>query len=398
MSAAQKFDAWGNPIDENGNPNGEAPKAEAKPEKAGPETAEAPKKRGRKKKDPSEKKAPKAKMSELEKFQSKLSKEVKQLPNLQSMFVCPGNATLKVKDIAICLSEKPIEDDELAEMVRKSCPLVNVVNYETEISAKRILAVMKDVMHAGKFFFDIEVVEIKQDGVAKYQCVSGRHRLAGISLLWGSDVEIPVTIKKGLTLKEARLMAVYANNTRGISRLEKASIRLSEKLNGGIDSVDTDEGFTQAVDSKKLASDYILLMLKNGIVKFNFPVQIKGNHSTQDAVATISGIETFFNESINYTKGDTSREFKKQAKDSAAWLDKMYSALCNASGFVLREHFSKRALGFYGYLYQMSMVNSQNVDSHDLIASRAVKINGMGSLKKTEIIKAYQQVLRAEIK
>lgn len=387
-----KYDGWGNPIVDE-------PKGEEKPEvkKRGRKPGSKNQKTGEKKEKPVKvKKTPE--QSEQEKFRKKLIKKGETLPELSSMFLNAGHATkVKVKDIAIFISMNK-RKDAVIDGIKNTCPFLNVVNYDTEVSSNRVLKVMREVLNAGKFFFDIEIAELKEDGVASYQCVSGRHRLAGIALLWGPDAEVPVVIKKGLTLKEARLMTVYANNTRGIGKIEKTMINISERLGGDVAAISTDDGYAKAVNSKTSAKDYILWMLSEGKVNVGASVQLKGDHTVKDSVYTVSSVEAFFGSAICYTKGDTKREFEKQVRDAAAWLKKLYEALCKESGFVLREHCSKRALGFYGHLYNSLMTAGDKADDFGLIASRVVRINGMGSLSKEEILKAYQKILREAVK
>lgn len=110
----------------------------------------------------------------------------------------------------------------------------NIMNLLAEVNPERMKAVGREILRLGVLLEDITVVKSEsilstapeefRDRVEaeSYQCISGRHRLAFLGLLYGTDVKIPVRVLEGdyVDYSFACRATVMSNDTRPLGKEE----------------------------------------------------------------------------------------------------------------------------------------------------------------------------------
>ena len=152
-----------------------------------------------------------------------------------------GNTKVALNSIAVfCDSEKIANASgkgmgtrALADMSMNT-GADNIMNLLAEVNPERMKAVGREILRLGVLLEDITVVKTKdilptspesfaervdEDG---YQCISGRHRLAFLGLLYGTDVKIPVRVLEGeyIDYPFAARATVMSNDTRPLGKEE----------------------------------------------------------------------------------------------------------------------------------------------------------------------------------
>jgi hypothetical protein len=311
------------------------------------------------------------------------------LPKLETLFDKDLTVTRKIKDIAIFIGQP---EDKLLQSIAAECPHKNIVNITAEVSIKQVTAVMEDVLSSQKMYHVIEVAKVKDapEGEYAYQCESGRHRLAGLAILYGVDAEIPLRIT-GRTLFESRDSVVFANKTRSTSAIEKADLIMTQATNGDIEAK-PDVAYDKVVRNKTSANDYAFsrsIHQKIYGVKFEFDVSVTS--AIGHCMTTATSIKGFLTSALTWSKGLTRIQFDGQIKESLKWLNALVKAMDKIEGFEKRQHMAQQPLKAYGELYKSLATSAGTTGKSpeefiDSLAAKIVALGDIGRDKKTEVI------------
>jgi hypothetical protein len=123
---------------------------------------------------------------------------LKKPPLIESILEGKVGLRIPISEIGFISSDKQ-KDKFLLELAQE-CQVRNRLNRD-DISKNRMLAVGSDIFRAKHMWTPIYVSKDIHDG--RYECISGRHRLAFLATVYGSNIEIPVHVEY-MTLKSAR--------------------------------------------------------------------------------------------------------------------------------------------------------------------------------------------------
>jgi len=357
-----------------------------------PTPKDAPKEAAPKKDVPTLKKLAKKPLTERERFVRLLLKRagLSELPKLESMFdKDAGNATKKVKDIAIFIQK----GEGMLEDVSKECPHKNVVNLSSEVLFRQVKSVAMDVFHSKRFYHVIEVSNVTDapEGVHPLQCVSGRHRLALIALLWGSDAEVPVRLTSR-SMCECRDSVVFANKSRATSSVEKADLVMVQAVNGDT-AAKPDEVYEKVVRTKTSAVDFAFhRAIHNHIYGFKFEFDVSMRSTIDDCMTMANSIKGFLKSVVTWEPSMTRIQLDTAVKDALKWLNALAKEFNQTKGFVKEQQMAQHPLIAYGDIYRSNLVAGK--DPMEIIPALVKKAVSLGDIGREKTVKLVNMLTR----
>lgn len=325
---------------------------------------------------------------------------LKELPSLEQLFEGRNGLRMKIKDIGIFISDNPGNDCEIIKNLAIELPLRNTINLSAEVSFSQIKHVLNQILEAGKVWMGIEVAKLK-DGSKNYEAWSGRHRLAGIALLYGADAEVPVEVRE-LTTLEARDAVIYANKSRKVRGLEKAEHNALRFAKGGIEDFDRNVLYEQMVKSKGSAVQFAIIstVTKNSIgVNILFPITKTASRSG-GCFTTIDNLGSYFKAATRWDrKNKISREeFDYRLKNAVVFLNNVVSASRMMEKFDPKQAMANKPLVALGnvYLWLLDKHEKSKVEPvvyAEAIAKIIVELGSIGREKSEELTKKIKKNL-----
>lgn len=248
-----------------------------------------------------------------------------------------------ISDIAIFL-DKP--EEEVLRQVYDEASLPNRCNLSAKVDADRVKMVGGQMLKAGRLFHPIQVAEIDFDG--RLECVSGRHRLVALALLFGCDAEVTVFVEK-MSLEQACDAVIFANQSRSIKARERAQHAVLAAVHGNPDA-DADERYMKAVQHKPDTEDYCAYM----VIEQERPVKLgfkwrpsKGG----TGLASIGALKKYWRNATRWHKDLTRTEFDGRLKESTQFLNALVKELQKQDDFDPRKQLGSMPLQGIGRYY-----------------------------------------------
>jgi len=364
-----------------------AKKAEKKEEKS--------RKKPKGSKPPKERKPKATKREKLIKNVLKNAK-VQSIPTVDELFSKRSGDKMKIKKIAVFLSNKP--GDEILDELAEQLSIPNTVNLSTEVDLKQVKKVGIQILEAGKVWMSIEVAKLK-DGSKNHECWSGRHRLAFLALLYGPDAEIPVEICS-MTTQEARDAVVYANSSRKVLGLEQAEHCAMKATEGApMEDIERDELYAKMARAKKGAVDFgliTLMDLKVKGLKLKFDISKSASRAEGNCLTTVKNIRGFINTAMEeWTKTTTRKEYDETLSEAVAYLNAIVEALKTLEGFDPTQQLAAKPLSALGKLFNKFGASSAKPHEYgEMIAEILIGLGQIGRHKAGETLKQLVQKLK----
>jgi hypothetical protein len=282
--------------------------------------------------------------------------------------------------------------DPLMEELGQECPVVNHLNRD-DVTRNRVQTVGAEIFKAGRMWNPIHIYKDEETG--KYECISGRHRLAFLAIAYGTDILLPVYIEK-MTQNEAKSAVAVANDGRPVKALERASYAIQSALKGGVVE-DQEKLYAKMATRKSNVGKYCVFCVceKKYPLPFSFKVsELSSRHD--GSLMTIRTIESFWNESFSWKKGISRQDFDKKLGETVKFLNAFVAEIQNVPGFDLFRHLTAPVLGAIGRYYltceQISRVNAI-IDVENL--AKAIVVNDSPSkdmmMIYNEVVKYFQK-------
>lgn len=286
--------------------------------------------------------------------------------------ILEGKTGLKIpiSEIGFISSDK--QDDPLLVELAKECPVRNRLNRH-DIIRNRILAVGSEIFKAQKMWTPIHVARDLASG--KIECISGRHRLAFLALVYGSDLEIPVYVEH-MTLKAAREAVAVANDARPIKAIERASYAILRAVGG-----DSAADQTKLYDKLATHKNNVIKYCVYSVIERNYPATLDFKLSELSSrpdggITTVSNIEEFWGEAIPWTKNMSQKEFDQRLLESINFINSFVADIQKMKGFNPDQHLMSNvlsAIGRYCQTYQ-SVTSKTYVVLSDVLAKVVIAI------------------------
>lgn len=303
-------------------------------------------------------------------------------PHIDTILEGKTGPRIPISSIGFFANNK--QSDPLLAILAKECPVKNRLNRD-DIIKNRIFAVGTEIFKAGHMWTPIHVQRDLHDG--RYECVSGRYRLAFLAIVYGSDLEVPVYLEN-LTLKAAREAAAVANDSRPVKALERASYAILRAVGGD-----------SAADQEKLYSK--LANLKSNIVKYcvysvierGYPEKLTFKLSELSSrpdggITTVSNIEEFWAEALLWSKGMDQKEFDLGLGESVKFLNAFVSSIQKISGFDPDQHLTANVLWSIGRYYLNYNRIKNPILINEEMAQAVVSVGRTDRKKKVDLYNA----------
>ena len=301
---------------------------------------------------------------------------LKKPPMIERVLECKTGPKIPISEIGFMVNDK--QSDSLLKELAEECPIRNRLNRD-EVLKNRILAVGTEIFKAGRMWTPIHVHQDLMDG--RYECVSGRHRLAFLAIVYGSDLEVPVYLEH-LTLKTAREAVAVANDSRPVKALERASYAILRAV-GGDSTADQDKLYSKLATLKTNISKYcVYSVIERGYpTKLNFKMSERSSRP-DGGITTVSNIEGFWAEALPWQIGMKREEFDKGLIESVKFLNQFVEEVKKVPGFDPDQHLTANVLSSVGRYYLLQVNKWKDLVAFCGYLANAVVTMGHTSKKK----------------
>lgn len=352
------------------------------PEEVSAPAPASPRRRGR---------TPKMPLSPKQKWIASVLKaaDIEVMPSAKVLFRASGKP-MRIRDIGIFAENEQHEDDLLGQLAQE-CPIRNEVNVEAPVNFRRVKAVGVDIFHVGWLTSGIEVAEIEEDG--SIQCISGRHRLAFLGLVYGPDTEVVVT-RYHYNLSDARIACTYANQSRPIKIMEKAAFMVMQATDG--QKVERDERYRRVATTKGNVANYCVyetLVSSNPLATVDFPVSRVGGRIKDGSLTTVTNLKGFWSNALPWDAKMLREEFEDQLVKNVTFLNLLVDTMRKQPSFDPTQHLAAMPLRAMGRYYRtISDVGASPITQAEKISQVIVSFGDVGRDKSDE---TYNRIVKA---
>lgn len=313
-----------------------------------------------------------------------------EVPELDHLLRNKGGNSMRICDIGLFIGEP---DDEVLKELAAECKIPNRVNLSAEVLLSQVKKVGASILQSDRMYQPIQVARIEEDG--SYECTSGRHRLAFLSLLYGPKANIKVYVED-MTLQEARDAVVVANMARPTKAMERAEHAVLQAVHGDA-SAKQEELYKATATNKSKAKKYcVYSVLKNAYpAKLSFPLSLTASRDGGIALTTITNVENFWGAALEWHKQMKRDEFDAQLKDSIEFLNKLADSFGETKDFDAGQHMASKTLTAIGKYYSdLQSVTGNAIDKAAAIAEAIVAMGEIGRQKSEVTYAALAKALR----
>jgi hypothetical protein len=308
-------------------------------------------------------------------------------PHVETILEGKTGPRIPISEIGFISNNK--QADPLIASLAKECPIRNRLNRD-DIKKSRILAVGSQIFKDGHMWTPIHVHRDLHDG--RFECISGRHRLAFLALVYGPDLEIPVYLEN-LTLKAAREATAVANDSRPVKSLERASYAILRAV-GGDSAADQGKLYAKLANLKPNVVKYCVYSVMERGYPEKLTFKLSELPSRPDGgITTVSNVEEFWSEALLWTKGMDQKEFDHRLGDSVKFINAFVTAIQKVSGFDPDQHLTSNVLWAVGRYYADYNRIKNPIFLHDEIARAVVAMGRTDREKQSDLHLAIANIL-----
>ena len=281
---------------------------------------------------------------------------IEELLPIGDLFRNKTGTWVKINEISLFTSA---QDDELmSELAQECCPELNRVCC-SEIIVRRMVEIGVQILSSRGMCTPIHIIQVED----KLECVSGRHRLAFLALVYGAGCKVPVYLESG-TLEEARKAVAVANESRPVKALEKAQ-HAALSVTGGDVCVNQDELYQKIAKNKNNIKKYCVY----SVIKRSYPTPLDFNVSMTPTLGngdltTVSHMGSYWGAALDWRKGQLREDFDRTLELSTCFLNILSHMLRNYPEFTPKKHMSVSVLTAVGKYYNKYM----DADGIDMVA------------------------------
>lgn len=308
-----------------------------------------------------------------------------EIPSMESLFKGVKTHKVPVNNIAVFIAPHK-------SGLFKNCAIdennLNIINYASEVDPHNVKKLAIDIFSKREIFMAIGIAKI--DG--KYQCWTGRHRLAVLELVYGPDVEVPVQVRE-MNLMEAREACSVANQAREITPREKAAHRVVSATEGDID-VEREQKYVKVVRNKGSVGDYavdsVLGFSKLHGATLRFDVA-ECRTKSDKTMTTVANLRNFWKAALYWEAGMNSADFDKQLKASCSFLNDFVASLQEYQDFDKSQHLSGKTLTAVGKWCS----DNEDFESAAKVALKLIELDGgIGSQPSEKTLKMLTKAMK----
>lgn len=294
---------------------------------------------------------------------------------------------VKISDIAVFI-RKP--KDEVLKGLFKKMPVINRVNLSACVDINRVKLVGGEILKASRMYQPIQVAKIDTDG--RLECISGRHRLVFLALMYGADAEVLVQVED-MDLNTARDAVVVANMARKAKAMEQAEHAVLKAV-GGDAEAGLDEIYVKTVTTKAKAKKYCTYV----VLERSWPMTLKfplGNRK-KGGLATISTVQGFWNAALDWHKEMPRKDFDASLKESIRFLNSLVEAFQGNDSFEARHQMASKPMVAIGKYYKTMVDADMDVGEKfiDKFSNVVVALGDVGSYPHEETYAAIVKAMK----
>lgn len=310
---------------------------------------------------------------------------ISKIPPIENILEGKVGANIAISEIGFFSNDK--QSDLLLEELANECPVRNRLNRD-DVLLSRILVIGAEIFKAGRMLTPIHVFHDPAGG--SIECISGRHRLAFLALVYGPKVKVPVYIEN-LTLKAAREAVAVANDSRPVKALERASYAIL-RASGGDSEADQNTLFEKMSAHKPDIGKYCVCSVidKGHPAKLTFKLSERSSRP-DGGITTVSNIEEFWGEALLRRKGMTRKEFDVGLRDSVKFLNAFVSEINKIQGFDANQHMTANVMTAVGRYY-LTYQNITNRNAIQIVADLTKAVVDIGQTAKKSWYELYNVI------
>jgi len=311
------------------------------------------------------------------------------VPDIRQLLVGKMGTEVKIRDIGLFIGGD--HKDALMAELAQECPVRNRVNLSAEVQKKRILDVGAQIVESGRMYQPVSVARIKDDG--RLECTSGRHRLAFLALMYGSDTRIPVCVED-MTMNEARDAVVVSNQARPTKALERAEHTVLQAVKGNLNA-EQDDLYYRTVTAKAKARRYCVFSVINRSYPMKLDFAVSQDSSRKGGgVTTLTNIEGFWGAALDWEDGMERKKFDAELKESVRFLNVVVATMHTQKGFVPKQHLAAMTLSAVGKYYR-AFREITGGDASSVAVDVAKCVVKMGEVGRQKSEKTYSVLAKA---
>ena len=320
------------------------------------------------------------------------------LPDIETLFQYKIGERVKIRNLGIFTEEpqEPIFRKNLFE-VENYEPVQNELHFNAPVDLANVKKVMKRIINDGIMHTPICTVTIEDDPNGTYQITSGRHRVCALGLLYGLDAEITVYHEDFIPRDVAIARVPCANDGRTTKTLEKAFHDLISGTHGELQSKTDEEKFNSTVSNKSTAISFALQKIFNDEdYEFEFSVGEK----SKGATCTTGSIKSYLMTSIDYSKGMTYKQYKKELDDAVDFINAYVLELTDCVEYDTYKNaiMASKPLGGLGlYLQHLKDLGESHLDNkciERLVEAVIVEADANASFATTQSKEVKKLILK----
>jgi hypothetical protein len=272
---------------------------------------------------------------------------LKSIPPIEQILQNKEGPRFPICEIGFLSQNK--QKDPLMMELAKECPVRSRIS-QADVLRSRVLVVGSQILKDGRMMTPIHVYQdLDQD--ERLECISGRHRLAFLALVYGSDLMVPVYMEK-MKEEAAREAIAVANDSRPVKALERASVAILRAV-GGRTEVSQDQLYEKMSTLKPNIGKYcVFSVIGRGYpAKLNFKTSERSSRP-DGGITTVSNVEGFWKEAISWTRGMARKDFDGELQETVSFLNDFVAAICKIPGFDPAAHLSAQVMTAVGRYYQ----------------------------------------------
>lgn len=311
------------------------------------------------------------------------------IPSLESLF--EGKVNLqkgKLTDIAVFSSNCP--SDKALQEIRSQWKATNTLHQNADVNGKRVFDVAVQILEAGKMYMCVEVAKLP---TGDWEAFSGRHRLAALAILYGTDIIVPFVFSE-YNLSNAKDAVIVANQTRKIGALEKSEHRVFGHIHEEADKMEREEIYRKAVKKKGDVSEYCVYSVFSAEeygMKLHFNVSTDSTRN-DNALTTITGIKGFWKKSILWDDSMTRKDFDSSLRETVSFLNSLVETMQENKAFDSKQHLSSMVLVAIGGIYRHFKDAGKN--PADSVKKLSKAIIDAGEIARQKSDKTYRDILK----
>lgn len=310
-----------------------------------------------------------------------------QLPSLEHLVREKQGARMKVSDIAVFIDEP---ENPALKLLYKDMRNINRVNPSAPVGVKRVRQIAPQILKAGRMYQPVLVARAQEDG--RLECISGRHRLVFLAMVYGADAEIPVYVEN-MSLNEARDAVAVSNQSRRVHPMERTKHTVYQAVHGDVDA-EQEEMFRSTAVNKTGAIQYATYSVfeRGNPISTEFGVSMT-NAKAEGELATLRSVQRYLEGALAFDRSMTREQFDKEIQDAVNFLNRLVRKFQENDSFDCDQQMCSQMLKSLGSYYKSLKDAGANVDDA-FVQKLSDMVVALGKVGRRNVSELYTSIVQ----